>query len=240
MRSIPRALTVVVACSAVAAATAVAQANAQVTVHAPTVRALTAKAALDSGVLAYDDVSYAHAVRLLRQALASNGADTLSGSAKATALMYLGAAEWFLQHRDSATAAFRALLAHAPQHRIDALTFPKAVTDFYDGIRKSLHGAAIVRAMDRGVRITVFAINPHRVSVDVYAEDGKRLRGLYEGPIADSLNLDWDERDGYGVSVAAGRYDVVITARANDGQLLSVARFPVVINRVPADSSSGR
>lgn len=219
-----------------------AQARAQAAWPSPpvTARGLTAIAALDSGVLSYEDVSYDDAVRLLRIALAGNAADTLGPAAKTKALMYLGAAEWFLQHRDSAHAAFRALFAHAPQHRVDSLTFPKVVTDFYGGIRKSLHGLARVRATERGVRVTVYAINPHRVSVDVYTETGKRVLGLYEGVSPDSISMEWDERGTDGRPAAAGRYDIVVTARALNGQLLSVAKFPVVITRTPAVAVADR
>jgi hypothetical protein len=236
------AIRAIIASSGIVSATALAQANAQVAARSPvaSARVMSASAALDSGVVLYEEVAYDMSARLLRYALAGSATDSLNARQRATAFTYLGASEWFLRHRDSATAAFRALLAHAPYQRIDSLVFPTTVTTFFDGIRKSLHGVARVREVDRAIRVTVLAINPHRVTVEVFADGGPRVRSLYEAPITDSVHVDWDERDADGRAVAAGRYSVVVTARAQDGQLLSVARFPVDIGRAPATTESGR
>lgn len=185
---------------------------------------------LDSGIVAYRRASYDEAVRLLQIAIAS---DDVSPSAQTTARMYLGASRVLLQQRDSATVVFRTLLANAPRHRADTLIFPPVVTNFYDGIRRSLHGVARVDSIENGVRVTVFAINPHRVSIDVVSERGTKIVALYEGPSADSLSVDWDERGPDRQFVANGTYDIVVTARALDGRLLSVGKFPVVIERAP-------
>ncbi|HKS05059.1 MAG TPA: FlgD immunoglobulin-like domain containing protein [Gemmatimonadaceae bacterium] len=236
------AIRAIVVSSTIASATALAQANAQVATRpvVTSTRSMSASAALDSGVVLYEEVAYELSARLLRYALGGTSPDSLSARQRSAALTYLGASEWYLHHRDSANAAFRSLLAHAPFQRLDSLIFPKSVTDFFDGIRRSLHGVARVREVDRAIRVTVLAINPHRVTVEVFAEGGPRVRSLYEAPITDSVHVDWDERDADGRAVTAGRYTVVVTARANDGQLLSVARFPVDIGRTPAMSDSGR
>lgn len=242
MSTVSFAIRAIVVGSTLASATALAQANAQVAARSPVtvLHGLSASVALDSGVVLYEEVAYELAARLLRYALAGTNTDSLDARQRALALTYLGASEWYMQHRDSANAAFRSLLAHAPYQRLDSLIFPKAVTDFFDGIRRSLHGVARVREVGRSIRVTVLAINPHRVTVEVFADGGPRVRSLYEAPITDSVHVDWDERDADGRAVTAGRYTVVVTARANDGQLLSVARFPVDIGRTPATGDSGR
>lgn len=195
-------------------------------------------AALDSGVTAYEDVSYDVAVRFLRRALAAQGADSLSASDRCTALSYLGAAEWYRQHQDSATAAFKTLLSHAPRTRIDSLVFARPVMAFFDGIRKSFHGVAHVYERGHQVLVNVIAINPHHVAVDVFASDGRKLTSLYNGPAEDSLAVVWDERNDDGTAVPAGWYAVVVTARTDEGRILSVAQFP--INLVARDSADRR
>jgi hypothetical protein len=51
-----------------------------------------------------------------------------------------------------------------------------------------------------------------RVSVEVYASSGARVRSLYRGPMgAERLELPWDGRDDRGLGVAAGVYFAVAT-----------------------------
>jgi hypothetical protein len=164
---------------------------------------------------------------VLRRALVARGADSLSASRRLTALAYLGAAELARNNRDSATAAFRALISEAPHRSLDVYGFPPPVTDFYANIRKSLSGLARLQEGERGVVITLLAITPHYVSVEVLREDGRRVASLYDGQSADSLSLTWDRRGTDGVIPPPGRYQVVVTARAADGHVLNVVRFPV-------------
>jgi len=46
------------------------------------------------------------------------------------------------------------------------------------------------------------------VAVDVYAVDGRKVRRLWSGPIAEGAELSWDGRDASGRIVASGRYFV--------------------------------
>jgi hypothetical protein len=178
-------------------------------------------------VYAYDNARYDTAAYVLRRALSTHGPDSLSGPQRATALAYLGAAEFSRNSRDSAAAAFRTLLSEAPHRAVDTLGFPRPVIDYFASIRRSLSGLARVQEVDHGVLITLLAINPHFVSVEVFRNDGRRMVSLYDGQSADSLSLTWDRRGSDGVVSPPGGYQIVVTARAPDGRVLNVVRFPV-------------
>jgi hypothetical protein len=178
-------------------------------------------------VFAYEQAQYDTVAFVMRRALAGRGADSLDALQRLTALAYLGAAELARKNRDSATEAFRTLISEAPHRSLDAYGFPSPVTDFYTSIRQSLSGLARVQEGDRGVAITLLAITPHYVSVEVLRDDGRRLVSLYDGHSADSLSLTWDRRGADGVIPPPGRYQIVVTARAADGRVLNVVRFPV-------------
>jgi hypothetical protein len=182
---------------------------------------------IDSAVFAYEQARYDTAAFVLRRALVARGADSLSAPRRLTALAYLGAAELARNNRDSATAAFRALISEAPHRSLDAYGFSPAVTDFYTSIRRSLSGLARLQEGERAVVITLLAITPHYVSVEVLRDDGRRVVSLYDGQSADSLSLTWDRRGADGVVPPPGRYQIVVTARAADGRVLNVVRFPV-------------
>jgi hypothetical protein len=95
-----------------------------------------ATAYLDSAIVAYDDVRYGDATRLLRVALDVRGTDSLATSEQSTALMYLVASEYFSQRTDSATAAALRLVKADRAYVPDSLTFPPAVLSFYTRVRE--------------------------------------------------------------------------------------------------------
>jgi hypothetical protein len=183
--------------------------------------------ALDSGVFAYEQAQFDAAALAMRRALGARGADSLTASRRLAALAYLGAAEFSRNNRDSATAAFRALISEAPHRALDSYGFSSSVTDFYAGIRRSLSGLARLQEGDRGYVVTLLAITPHYVTVEVLRDDGRRVASLYDGHSADSLSVTWDRRGNDGVVAPPGHYQIVVTARAADGRVLNVARFSV-------------
>jgi hypothetical protein len=86
--------------------------------------------------------------------------------------------------------------------------------------------------------VSVIAINPHQLSIEIFTKSGLQVRPLYAGPNVDSVAVLWDYRGAGGARVAAGDYQIVVTARADDGKVLNVVRVPVVVeSRV---SASGR
>jgi hypothetical protein len=84
------------------------------------------------GIAAYQNLDFAVATTLLRRAL-STGA--LDDATRVQALTYLGAAEHYLGHSDSAAAAYRRLAILAPRYTPDSLVFPPEITQLYERVR---------------------------------------------------------------------------------------------------------
>jgi len=78
-------------------------------------------------VRAYQDLEFDRSAYLLRRVLVAP-VNELDDSTRARALTYLGASEHYRGNADSAMAAFRRLVALAPQQAPDTLIFPPEVT----------------------------------------------------------------------------------------------------------------
>ena len=48
---------------------------------------------------------------------------------------------------------------------------------------------------DGRVPIRIYASWPSTAQVDLINDAGEKVRRLYSGPVADSLDIDWDGRD---------------------------------------------
>ena len=88
-------------------------------------------------VRAYQDLEFDRSAYLLRRVLVAP-ANELDDSTRARALTYLGASEHYRGNADSAMAAFRRLVALAPQQAPDTLIFPPEVTGLYEQVRSSM------------------------------------------------------------------------------------------------------
>lgn len=97
-------------------------------------------------IRAYRDLDFDAATTLLRRALA--GPPPLADSTRALALTYLGAAEQYRGHRDSAEAVFRRLILMAPAHSPDTLVFPPEITRFYEDVRSRTQVVTVVVRTD--------------------------------------------------------------------------------------------
>lgn len=207
-------------------------------------RAATAQAAapvLAQGVRAYDDLEFDNAAGLLRRALAFQGAGALAPSDAARALMYLTATELLRERRDSARAVARRLVLANPRYRPDELVFPPDVLSLFGEVRRSTP-AVIGRApRDTAIRpgaealeVRIYASTFHDLAATLTTEDGRVVRTLYTGPIADSLDLHWNGFDSTGTKPApAGRYTVAVNS-------LDRARRVVRILRIPIEVTLGR
>jgi len=110
-------------------------------------------------ISAYQDLEFDEAANLLRRVLAPPFANELADSTRARALTYLGAAEHYRGNADSATAAFRRLVALAPHQAPDTLIFPPEVTRLYERVRSSMTAVAVQPTSPAG-RDTVLRTTP--------------------------------------------------------------------------------
>ncbi len=172
------------------------------------------------GLAAYRALEYQSAATLLRQSLAVGGPAALVDSARADILIYLGAAELFGGRRDAAAAAFREALETSPKSRPNALIFPPAVTEAFDGVRRTSNYVAVAAPpafrIDAGhpYRLRVYTSAPLDVTVTLAAADGAdEGREIYTGAVGDSAVVAWDGRAAGGAP-ARGRFDLRIRARS--------------------------
>ena len=209
------------------------------------VRAQSSAQLLDRGVRAVQDLDYDTAAVVLRAALARTGADPLPDTARARALMYLGATEFFRDHRDSASAIFRRLLALDPRYRPDQLVFPPEVSSLFQDIRAGTRFVAVrVPATSQlegpGGRLAMrlYATSLHEIVATITRPGlrGVSVRSLYAGSIGDSLELLWDARDSSGTVVDSGAYAIHIVSRGSGGRPDRLVEIPLTVRPVRPDT----
>ena len=196
------------------------------------------------GIRAYQNLDYDVAAGLLRRAIAARAPDTLPGGERSRALTYLAASDYYRGRRDSASAVFRQLVLFRPRYRPDPLIFPPEVTGVYDASRRATKVVEVEIPSDTSVKLGVgrltarlFASSFHEIVVAVEKEDGQIVRGLYAGPIGDSLAVTWDGLDTAGTPVASNRYVMSISSRASvAGEVLRVLRLPLEIRVTRQDT----
>lgn len=116
-----------------------------------------ARSAIAQAIRAYRDLDFDVAATLLRRALTSE----LDDSTRRQALTYLGAAEHYRGHADSAAAAFRRLVVLAPEYRPDTLVFPPEITQTFEDVRSRTQVAAVVARVDTPAATHVADTVPH-------------------------------------------------------------------------------
>ena len=204
-------------------------------------RAQSGRELLDQGVRAYRNLDFDAAAGFLRRSLVVPPAQALSDSARARALIYLGATEVFRGRRDSATAVFRRLLLVDPRARPDQLIFPPEVSNAYEAVRRVTKAVTIAVPADTEIQlgdelypVRLYATSFHDVAVVVTREDGRVLRPLYTGPISDSLVVRWDGLDSAGTMPAVGRFRIVASSRDPQGRTVRQVQEPLETHtRVP-------
>jgi len=187
---------------------------------APPVRGQSARDLVAQGVRAYRALEYEAAAALLRRSLAPDAAGSLSTGERAQALSYLGATELFRNHRDSAVTAFQDIVLLDPRYRPDELIFPPDVTNLFQEVRRATKAIAlavppVTELRGRLDRFTarLFSSSLTDVSVTIAEEDGRPVRELYRGPVADSLVVTWDGLTATGSAPDDGRYLLRVAPR---------------------------
>ena len=211
-------------------------------------RALRAQASSDllaRGIRAVQNLDYDSAAIMLRAALARVGTDPLPDTARARALMFLGATEYFREHRDSAVAVFGRLLALDPRYRPDQLVFPPEISSLFQDVRAGTRAVAVtlppsVELAGPGDRLAMrlYATSLHDIAA-VIARPGARgvtVRRLYAGSIGDSLELLWDGRDSSGTVVDSGAYVLRVSSRATAPRADRVIEIPLEVRPVRRDT----
>ena len=197
--------------------------------------AQAAAAALAQGMRAYDDLNFDEASGLLRRALAVQGADALAPADVTRGLIYLAATELLRDRRDSAVATSRRLVLLDPRFRPDELVFPPQVLTLYEAVRRAtpvVTGRAppdtTIHAGSEELAMRLYASAFHDITAKLVAEDGRAVRTLYTGPIADSLVLRWNGLDSSGTRAPPpGRYAITISSFDRQGRVARMLRVPL-------------
>jgi len=198
---------------------------------------------LARGVRSYQNLDFDNAAATLRAALARTGPAALSDTEQARGLVYLGATELYRGRRDSAAAAFGRLLFRDPRYRVDQLLFPPEVTGLFQQVRITTRAAAVVatpltqlrRAGDHLV-VWVYTASSQPVNVAVLRANGVPLRSLYQGEVADSLQISWDGRAADGSLADSGRYLLRVDSRGDDGRVVRSVGLRLDVMQVRRDT----
>ena len=193
------------------------------------------------GRTAYRALDYAAATALLRRALAAREADAVTDTARASAYIYLGAAELLRGRTREAHAAFRQALATHPAHRPDTLIFPPNVTNAFDDARRGTTYVRLTAPGDTTIQpgrdrfpVVLHASAPHEVTVALLRHDGATARLLYTGPVRDSLTVRWDGRDETGDPLT-GALAVQVASPTGAGEQ-RVVRLPIDVRVTEPDT----
>ena len=204
--------------------------------------AQSAQSVLAAGIRSYQSLDLDDAAGLLTRALAFEGRDALSRPDHAKALMYLVATELLRDHRDSAFAVSRRLVAYEPRFRPSDLDFPPRTIALYDSARRATPAVFAAAPADTALRsgealvIRLFGSTYHQIQAVLARESGTALRILYAGPITDSLDVRWDGRDSSGATVPNGDYRIAVESRDARGRLMRSLRLPLSVSRVVAET----
>jgi hypothetical protein len=196
--------------------------------------AQSSDSALATGVRAYKNLEFDLAAWLLRRDVTQLTAAGAPATDRAKRLVYLGAAELFRGHRDSAVAVFRRLVMLDPRYRPDRLVFPPEVTAVFDGVRLQTKTVAVAAPRDTTIvpgpdalGVWIIASSFQLVDVTLRYEDGAPFRSLYSGPIGDSLNVQWDGLDAAGAVPSVNRVLLRVASRAPTGELAGIVQIPL-------------
>jgi hypothetical protein len=198
---------------------------------------------LASGIRAYGDLNFDSAAALLRAALASPGVPPLTDAERVRGLVHLGATELFRERRDSAAAAFQALLFLEPRYRPDQLVFPPEVSSLFEEVRLRTRGVKasvppVTRLDAPGDQVVVwlYATSYHQIDVAILRANGVRVRSVYAGAAGDSLQLPWDGRTDTGALVESGSYQFEVDSRGTDGRVVRSLVVPLSVERLVLDT----
>lgn len=200
---------------------------------------------LSRGVILYEELQLERAVTLLREVVStSNTAAT--AAERARAMKYLGAAFALLGQRDSAVAYFRRVLERDPFMDLEPAVFTAQ--------ERQLFAIARQRTFVVGVRTltdTAFTPGQGRVSLRFVTTQRARVHAIvrrageteplvaFRWTAEGASESPWDGLDQSGARLAAGRYQLEVTANAttdSTSDTLSV-RFDVSYDHEPLEDS---
>jgi len=200
---------------------------------------------LTSALQAYQNLEYETAAALFRRALAveAPSPDTLPTALRPKALTYLAASDYYRGRKDSASVVFRRLIVQDPRYRPDPLIFPPEVTAAFENARRVMKVVAVVTPGDTSLRlgrdqypIKMYASSFHEIVVGLEHPDGRFIKGIYAGPIGDSLDVSWDGFDSASVP-ADGNVVLTVTSRPTaGGEVVRVVRIMLDIHATHADT----
>lgn len=209
-------------------------------------RAQAQTGALTAALQAYQNLEYESAAALFRRALAiaPPSPDTLPTALRPRALTYLAASDYYRGRKDSAAVVFRRLIAADPRYRPDPLIFPPEVTSAFETARRAMKVVAVVEPADTSLRlgrdvypIHLYASSFHEVVVGLEHPDGRFIRGIYAGPIGDSLLVNWDGLDSANTPPGDGTVVLTVTSRPTPGgEVVRVVRIMLEVRATHADT----
>ena len=201
--------------------------------------AQTPTALLGLGIQSYRDMDMAGASRQIRSALAGGPSvdGALGTDARKQALTYLGAAELYRDHRDSAVAAFRRLVDLDPRYRPDPVVFPPDVISLFTEVRRATPAVAVSAppratfgAGDPGLPFVLYASTRHTVVVTAETVLGEVVDTVHKGPVGDSLALRWAVR-GRGRTPPVGGMVLKVASLNRQGAVIRRVELPLQVSR---------
>src|SRR4029077_8629412 len=170
--------------------------------------------------------------------------DTLPTALRPKALTYLAASDFYRGRKDSAAVVFRRLIQQDPRYRPDPLIFPPEVTQAFETARRATKIVAVFPPADTSLRlgrdqypIRLYSSSFHEVVVGLERPDGRFLRGIYAGPIGDSLVVSWDGLDSANVPPPDGPVVLTVTSRPTPGgEVVRVVRVMLDVHSAHADT----
>jgi hypothetical protein len=206
-------------------------------------RAQGSSTLLAEGIRAYGNLDLDVAVRLLRAEAARLALKRTASDERSTALVYLGATELLRGKRDSATAAFRQLVALDPRFRPNRLIFPPQVTSLFEQVRQTTKTVVVVAPPDTEIATGagafgawVVATSPHKVDVTLRYGDGRPFRSLYAGGVADSALVRWDGLDSAGKLPQVDRVWLRVASLGPKGEVAGMVQLPLALKVTEGDT----
>lgn len=205
--------------------------------------AQSAEVLLHEGISAYDDVDFVSAAHLLRRALEPDLHPALNDAARARALAYLGAAQYFRKDISASDEAFRQLVLLDPRYRLSSYDFAPRVRAAFAEVLRTTKTTAIASPGDvtivagsNAIGWTVYVSSSHLVRVVLSDSARGFSRTLFEGTVADSTTVTWDGTDSTGHPAPGGAYSLDAISLAAPTVPLRTLRIPLAVTASSPDT----
>ena len=200
---------------------------------------------LSRGVILYEELQLERAVTLLREVVSTSNT-TATAAERVRAMKYLGAAFALLGQRDSAVSYFRRVLERDPFMDLDPAVFTAQERQLFTVARQRTFVVGVRTMTD-----TAFTPGQGRVSLRFVTTQRARVHAIvrrageteplvaFRWTAEGASESPWDGLDQSGARLAAGRYQLEVTATAmtdSASDTLSV-RFDVSYDHEPLEDS---